>query len=294
VTEPAQPRTQRIRLGAELRRLRLLSGLSGRELAKRTGISQASISRMENGQVVPSLPEVTAWADAVQAPGDARARLAAMTETALNEVTTFRERLRAGLTAIQQDVRALEATCRTLRHFQPTLVPGLLQTPDYARHVLELADTDPNADIHAAVAARLERQAILYDSRRTSEFIITEAALRWLPAAAPAGMLAAQLDRLAAVAELPHIALGVIPLSAPMKAIPRCAFVLHEDCDAGHQPFVIAEVPHAAIYATDPDDVEVYRELLAALRQSAVSGAEAVSVIRATAAALLARCGGSR
>ena len=285
MTEPQQPRAQRIRLGAELRRLRTLGGLSGREIGRRTGISQANVSRIENGQIVPSLPQVRAWATAAQAP-EAAGQLAAMTESALNEVTTFRDRLRDGLTPVQQDVRELESTTTTLRNFQPGIVPGLLQTADYARHVLGLAHAAPPGDIAPAVAARLERQAIIADPTRRFEWIMTESALRWAPVSAEPGMLVAQLDRLMVIAGLANAAVGVIPLGAPMKAIPRCGFVIYDERHPGYQPFVIVETPHAAVYVSDPDDVDVYREQLAALRQSALFGSDALAAIRAASDAL--------
>ena len=62
-----------------------------------------------------------------------------MAEAAVNEVTTLRARLSNGLAAVQEDVRSLEATARTLRNFQPGIIPGLLQTAAYARRILSFA-----------------------------------------------------------------------------------------------------------------------------------------------------------
>lgn len=283
---PQPPRTQRIRLGAELRRLRKLAGQSGREVSRRTGISQANVSRIETGQVVPSLPQVAAWCEAIQAPEDVRERLAALTEAALNEVETFRAVPETGLAPLQQDVRELESTTRTLRNFQPSHVPGLLQTAEYARHVLEMALAKPPGDIAAAVDIRLERQSILADPARRFEFILTEAALRWSPVQAEPGMLAAQLDRIVAMAGLANVSIGVIPVGTPTRTVPQGPFVLYDERYAGHRPFVVVEMPHAAVYVNDPGDIEVYRDQIAALRQSALTGADAVRAIRAIAAAL--------
>jgi transcriptional regulator with XRE-family HTH domain len=271
-----EPRTQRARLGAELRRVRTLAGLSGRQIAEATGLSQPTVSRIERGESVPSLREVIAWADAAEVGTDRKALILGMAEAAVNEVTTLRVRLGNGLAAVQEDVRSLEATARTLRNFQPGIIPGLLQTAGYARRILALADD--TADTGSAVAARLARQEILHEPGRSFEFLLTEAALRYRPG--PREVLTAQLDHLAAVVTLETISFGVIPADAEMHAITRCGFILYEDRIDAQPPFAIVETPHASLYANDPADVEVYRDQLAAFRQSAVYGAEALDIVR--------------
>jgi Domain of unknown function (DUF5753) len=69
---------------------------------------------------------------------------------------------RAGLAARQREVAEVEARSVRLWNFQPVVVPGLLQTAEYARRVLALVDVSGQRDV-AAAAARLERQAVLYD-----------------------------------------------------------------------------------------------------------------------------------
>ena len=274
--QPREARTQRARLGAELRRVRALAGLSGRQIAEATGISQPTVSRIERGESVPSLREVIAWADAAEVGADRKALILGMAEAAVNEVTTLRARLSNGLAAVQEDVRGLEATARTLRNFQPGIIPGLLQTAEYARRILALADD--GTGVGAAVAGRLARQAILHEPGRSFEFLLTEAALRYRPG--PREVLTAQLDHLAAVVTLETISFGVIPADAEMHAITRCGFILYEDRIDDQPPFAIVETPHASLYANDPADVEIYRNQLAAFREAAVYGAEALEVVR--------------
>lgn len=276
-----EPRTQRSRLGTELRRSRMLAGLSGRQVARITGISQPTVSRIERGESVPSLAEVAAWADATQAPDDRRSLLVALAEAAVNEVTTFRARLSNGLAAVQDSVRGLESTARTLRNFQPGIVPGLLQTAEYARRIMSFANTNGDTDLGAAVAARLARQEVLHDPRRSFEFLMTEAALRYRPG--PREVLTAQLDHLAAVVTLDTISFGVIPTDAEMHAITRCGFVLYENRIDEQTPFAIIEAPHASLYASEPADVETYREQFARFRESAIYGTSALDIVRSIA-----------
>jgi transcriptional regulator with XRE-family HTH domain len=254
----------------------MLAGLSGRQIAEAVGISQATVSRIERRASIPSLRELTAWADATEVSEDRRALLLGFGEAAVNEVTPLRDRLDGGLTAVQQSVRELEATARTLRNFQPGIILGLLQTAGYARSILSLADQ--TADTAAAVTARLARQEILHQPGRSFEFLLTEAALRYRPGSGT--LRTAQLDHLAAVVTLETISLGVIPADAEMHAITRCGFVVYEDRIDDLPPFVIAETPHASVYPNGPADVQVYRDQLAAFRESAVYGDDALKIVR--------------
>lgn len=281
----AEPRIQRARLGSELRRLRKLAGLSGHAIASQIGIGQASVSRIESGLAVPSLPQVTAWADATGASPGTRAALTALTEAALNEVETWRVRMPGGLRAMQEDVRALEATTGTIRIFQPAIIPALLQTAEYARHVFTISDVVGTGDYAAAAAARLERQQILHDQSREFEFVLAETALRWRTG--PTAVLAAQLDRVASIATLSNVTFRVIPADTELQVIPWCGFNLYENRRDGHQPLVTIEVPHARLTATDQADVAIYRAQLARLRPSAVSGQNALAILQRMTAELL-------
>ena len=187
----------------------------------------------------------------------------------------------SGLAAVQLEVYELESSSGTVRNFQAGTIPGLLQTAEYARRVMEMANINNDADLAAAVAARLERQQALHNKSRRFEFLMTEAALRWRPG--PPELLAAQLDHVAALATLDTIDLGVIPMDTEMHAITRCSFILYEDRSDAQQPVVAVETPHASLYASDAVDVEIYRAQLALFRQSAIYGADALAFIRAIA-----------
>ncbi len=280
--ERPRERAQRARLGRELRQLRTLAGLSGQEMGRQVGVSQKTISRFETGETVPSLPQVSAWARAAKAPSARRAMLTALAEAAVNEVSVYRDKLASGLVAVQVSFQELEATARTVRNFQPGIVPGLLQTAEYARRVLQLADINGSGDHQAAAVVRLERQQVLHEAGRHFEFVMTEAALHWRPG--PREIMTAQLLHIAAVAGLESVSVGVIPADAEMHAITRCGFILYEDRGDEQPPVVLVETPHAAVYASEPADVEMYRADLARFRESAVFGEDAAAIIRALAA----------
>ncbi len=274
--QPREPRAWRTRLGSELRQLRMLAGLSGAAMGRHLGISQKTVSRIELGDSLPSLAQVTAWADVTGVPERLPA-LRGFLEAAVSEIVIFRERLAGLVSSMQIEFRELEATSMAVRNFQPGIIPGLLQTAEYARRILQMAGAQDDDDLASAVTVRLERQQALYDRGRRFEFILTEAALRWRPGP---GLLAAQLDHLASMATLETAELAVIPADAEMHAITRCGFILYEDRNDGEPPVVAIETPHSLLYATDAD-VETYRDQLALFRRSALYGAAALDFIRA-------------
>lgn len=285
MTEPqTEPRVQRQRLGAELRRLRVLAGMTGREVERLARISHPRLSRIENGEIAPTLPQLRAWARVVGIKGDTLTRLLGMTEAAVNEVTTYRARARAGYAAIQVPVQQEEAVTRVKRSFQTATIPGLLQTDDYAWHVLNLGSMvfhgKPRKDTAEAVQVRMARQSILGDPGRHFEFVITESALRWRPSGMPLEVHHAQMDRIIALMALKSLSIGVIPADAAVDTIIWCGFDIYDERDPGYPPFVEVEIPHEVEPVYDAAEIDSYRRNLNALRDAAVFGTEASRLIQ--------------
>lgn len=271
----------RLRLAAELRRLRDLSGVSGRELARRISISQSKVSRIESGVVLPSLPEVTAWGTALGASQATLDQLAFLINAAHTEVQPWREVLR-GRGHIQDEVQEREALARRIRTFQPAVVPGLLQTAEYARRVF--ATRHPpyaEEDLRAAVAARLDRQQLMFDRERQFDFLIAEGGLRWRPGPIP--VLLGQLDRIASIMTLENVSIGLISYDQEAVTLMSHGFVIYEGTGDDHAGFVTVETIHASMTLNDPRDVEVYRNRWSALREMAIFDNEASAYLTAMA-----------
>ena len=267
-------RDNRRRLGRELRRIRDLAGVSGRELAQLLDISQSKVSRIESGTALPTLPEVRAWAEAVDAPAQVRELLSALTEAAHTDIRSWRTELH-DRPHLQNVIREVEATARTTRTFQQSVVPGLLQTAEYARQVFSMFQEVPytKEGLAAALAGRLDRQARLYDEGRDFRFLITEGALRWRPGGPQ--LLAAQIDRVATLSTLSNVFVGVLPLSVPAKAPNSHGFTLYEPMDEEQDAFVNVEMIHANTNVYRPSDVELYRNRWNTLEETALHGDEA-------------------
>lgn len=254
----------------------MLAGVSGRQLAHRTGLSQSRVSRIERGEALASIPELTVWMDVCGAADHLQAMIEA-TEAALNQTDGWREFMAADtLAAMQQQVRDREAKARTLRVFQPTLVPGLLQTAEYARLVFIASDLTGQQDYAAAVQRRVDRQQVLYEQGHRFEFVITEAALRWRPG--PPEVQLAQIDRILNLSTLSNVSVSVVPLDGTTTAIPWHGFSLYEDLDED-EPFVQVETIHAYVSVTEPRDVALYRQQFEALTASAISGRQLAEML---------------
>lgn len=261
-----------------------MAGVSGRQLAQRTGMSQSRVSRIERGDALASVPELTHWLEQ-SAASDRLDQLISATEAALNQTDGWHEFAHdVSFAEMQEQVQRREATARTQRSFLPTLVPGLLQTAEYARLVFMAADFSGEQNYAAAVHRRLDRQQVLYDQTHTFEFILTEAALRWRPG--PREVLISQLDRIASLATLSNVTVGVVPLAVEARAIGWHGFTLNEDLVDG-EPFVQVETIHAYLTVARSEDVELYRRQYAVLRDSAATGEDFTDFLSALRAELL-------
>ena len=257
--------TGRQRLGAELRRMRDLAGVAGRDLAGQIGMSQSKVSRIEAGSVLPSLPEVAAWANALGVVDDVREKLVSLTKAAYTEVHPWRAVLQSR-GHLQDHVHERESTARRIRTFQHSVIPGLLQTAEYARRVFSMFHVPyADEDLAAAVAARLHRQLSIFEQDRQFEFLITEAALRWRPG--PPKLLLAQLDRVSSISTLENVSVGLIPMSEQATTLNSHGFVIHDDHD--DHGFVTIEMIHADVTVNNPADIEVYEKRWSLLGKTA-------------------------
>ncbi|MEU9844905.1 helix-turn-helix transcriptional regulator [Actinomadura sp. NPDC048032] len=286
-TERTTPSVSQQRLAVELRRLRDLAGLSGREMAHRIGISQSKVSRIESGLTLPTVPEVTAWWTAVNASAETAALLESLTEAAFTEVHRWSRILR-DRPHLQGDIQEVESRSHRIMVFQNAIVPGLLQTAEYSRRVFAFFSPDgTGADLAAAVAGRLERQIALFDQNRRFDFLLTEASLRWRPG--PARLLLAQLDRIASLSTLDNVTIGLLPHT--MEAVTYVThgfalFDLREDSRGGGEAIAMVETVHANLTVSDPESISRYRRRWRLLKEAALYDDDAHLLLDTLAAEL--------
>jgi transcriptional regulator with XRE-family HTH domain len=242
----------RIELGGRLRRLRESARLSGKELAERLSWQPSKVSRLENARQTATEDDVVAWAQAVGASPATTDELIRQSIALLDRHDDWKQRHRSGLAAIQEDIRDLEARTTRFRVFEPSIIAGLLQTSEYARHVFRKVKRLYSApdQIDTAVRVRMQRQEILYDRTRTFRFVVTESALR--TCLAPPEVMRGQLDRLFAVSTLPNVAFGVIPFGTELPANPINGFWIYDESMVG-----VATMTKD-LNLRDPDDIAFY------------------------------------
>ncbi|MGW6525281.1 helix-turn-helix domain-containing protein [Streptomyces sp. NPDC054962] len=251
-------------LGVRLRALRTEAGLTGAVLAQRAGVGQPTVSKVENGRMVPSLDVLGRLSMALDLDGsttrEVRDLLVAV-EAAPDTAEVLDEEAPAGA-LLDEALRS----ARLVRSFQCVVLPAMLQSAEYARHVFASAPNSTPEAVGRAVAARVERQSLLYEPGRESVFVLTEAVLRTWPGN-PSLMLA-QFDRLLAVESLSTVRLGVIPWRRAVPVMPRHGFTL---CD---QRAVVVETFRGERVVDDSDEVAEYEGTFRCFEEAAIFGHE--------------------
>lgn len=279
---------QRRRLAGELRRLRSLAGLSGRELGARIGVDQSTVSRIERADQRVTLAQVAAWAKASDASEDEQARALALAEAIVVGPTSWEAASETGSTDFSRDVAELEARTGLLSNYQPAAIPGLLQTAEYARRLLSSGPAGAPADLATRIMGRIERSRILYDETKRFRFVIPEAVLRWPygPPDDPAVIdeHREQLARVQWAAGRPNVEVGILPLE-PVAVWRLAGFVIFDEVE-DDDPVVHLEWLTRPYNVTEPGQVETCRQAFANLLTAAAAGDEARRLIAAAAAGL--------
>jgi transcriptional regulator with XRE-family HTH domain len=263
---------QRQLLAQALRELRERAGLSGMELSRHSGISQASISRVENAKQIPSAAHLDRWLEGTGAGDDQRASLVELREQAATESVTWRQH--RDLTAVQAEVKEAEAAATRIREYQPTIIPGLLQASIYARGRAEARYQPGAPEVATWVSAVADRQLLLYEKGRRFDFVLGEAALRWWPG--PASIMRAQLHHLISLAELANVSINVLALN---QAVPwhTHGFVMFDQDE--DQTLIHLELLAGGQNLRDPDDVGRFTAAFDELQNASHGGRQAVALL---------------
>ncbi|MET9904320.1 Scr1 family TA system antitoxin-like transcriptional regulator [Streptomyces sp. NPDC006446] len=173
-------------LGARLRALRVDAGLTGAVLAQQAGVGQPTVSKVENGRMVPRRDVLDRLSGALGLDASVVAELRVTLAEVESAPSVGADETLAGLSASADAVVDLAVReARLVRSFQCVVLPAMLQSAEYARHVFASTPGVEAAEVGKAVAARVERQSVLYEPGRESVFVVTEGALRTWTAGSP-------------------------------------------------------------------------------------------------------------
>ncbi|MFG2640797.1 helix-turn-helix domain-containing protein [Streptomyces sp. NPDC048370] len=269
-------------LGARLTELRAEAGLNGKEFAERLGWQRSKVSRLQNGRQTATAEDLQAWAEAAGHP-DAAPELLARLRGLESQQRHWRRQLAAGHAPVQDRYVVEYRRTATMRGYETTVIPGLFQTPDYARHLLvqnaELMNSP--RDTEAAVQARMRRQEVLYEAGKLFRVLVWEGALYALVGTRE--VMASQLDRLVGLIGMSTVELGIVPLGAPMALTPKHGFWIFDE------ERVIVETINTELQYDSADDVALYTRVWDQLHDAAAYGAQAHRLIARARGAVAAQ-----
>ena len=270
-------------IAVRLHALRVQADIQAKDLAETLGWHPSKVSRIENGKTGPTVEDIRKWVRACGGDDEAADGLEEMLSAAQTEHRNWRMSMRHGQAGVQVGYNKLVGRAHTIRHFEMAAIPGLLQTPEYARRMLsetvrlhspEVRDEDE------AVAIRMERQKYLYDPTKSFDFLLAEPVLRWR--VCPPGVMRGQLDRLQTVIGLERVRFGILPLDKPIATIPQNSVGLY----VGEEQIVAAVETFAGETIHRGDEAVTFNLAVDYLWSDAVTGEDARELIIAATQAL--------
>lgn len=211
---PGSPTVRRRQLGKELRRYREDAGLTIERAAALAGKAPSHVSRIERAEVGASAVTVEKLLEAYDVPKELRADLMQVAKEAGQRGWWQHSRYRDAILGPYATLIGFESAATVIRDFEPTVVPGLLQTEEYARASLLRGPVRLLEDeIEARVEVRRQRQAILNRTQSPELWmILDEAVIR--RTVGSAAVMREQLLHIAELASRPNIEVQVMPFRA--------------------------------------------------------------------------------
>jgi len=277
VSDHGSPTVRRRRLAAELHRLRERSGLTGDQVAERLGWSPSKISRIENTRSGLKLTDARKLFDLYEVDARHRGELLALAREAGRKA--WWESYSDALPSAYAFYIALEAEAKLSWEREVQIVPGLLQTEDYARAVIrrhmDSTATIPPGEIEKRVEVRLARQQVLTSEESLELSVILDESVL-ARQIGDSSVMRAQLKKLLECADLPSVTLQVHPLERP-QAIGTDSFVLLQ-FDPAHETslhdVVYLETLNGGIYIERENETYQYRLAFQRMMTEAFSPAQ--------------------
>lgn len=238
-------------LGAELRDLRKAKGLGIVELGAQVGLSKSTISRIERGERLLTETELASVLGALGVIGAKRRELLALTRDAArsNWLATGAE--------LPRQLKALvehEQVATFITEVSPLVVPGLLQTPDYARAIMVDGGLS-HAEAEARLKVRFDRQQVLLRRNPVPYLAIVDETALHRPIGGRS-VMAAQCRHLLEVAERPNITIRVVPTDRGWHPGLYGSFIVLEA--ARTKPVIHLEHLRSSLFLDRPEDVQAY------------------------------------
>ncbi|MFI8204324.1 helix-turn-helix domain-containing protein [Streptomyces sp. NPDC085937] len=280
------PAVRRRKLGAELRALRTAAGLTSGDAARLAGWHQSKVSRIETGTSGVKPADVRLLLDVygVDEPQLRELLLVLSGSGKGGGRDHWWHAYRGVLPPTYRDFISLESQASAMRTLETTVIPGLLQTPEYARAVTEAALEGTSEErLDALVEVRLARQDVLRaDPPLELNAVLDEAVLR-REVGGP-DVMSRQLERLMEAARLPQVRLQVLPFSAGAHIGVTGPFVIFSFSRTSDLDVVVLDHLTSSHYLERKEDLRAYSEAFDALSTHALSPEESLDFIAGAAA----------
>ncbi|MFY1696984.1 helix-turn-helix domain-containing protein [Solwaraspora sp. WMMA2101] len=274
MTERRSPTVRRRRLGAELRRRRDAAGVTIDAVAERLECSSSKVSRIETGHTTATPRDVR---DMLEIYG--------VTGTEAEELVQIaREARQKGWwhpysTVLTGAYVGFEAAARSVRAYEQQVVPGLLQTADYARAMICAARPDITAEeVDHRVHVRLKRQSLLTQEDQIDVWAVLDEAVLSRPVGGDA-VMRAQLHRLVEAADLPNVTLQILPFEVGAHAGMDGTFTILDFPEPSDADVVYAENATGGLFLEKTEELRKYIFIFDHIRAAALTPEESVAMI---------------
>ncbi|MFG2026833.1 helix-turn-helix domain-containing protein [Streptomyces sp. NPDC048825] len=274
------PAVRRRKLGAELRALRTRAGLTSGEAARRVGWHQSKVSRIETGRSGVKAADIRRLLDAYDVRDPELLELLVVLAGAYGDGRhRWWNAYRGLLPPTYRDFISLESQAGAMRTLENSVVPGLLQTPEYAREVTRAAlDGLPDGKVDALVEVRLARQEVLRsETPLRLSAVLDEGVLR--RSVGGPEVMARQLRRLRDAARLPHVRIQVLPFGVGAHVGVTGPFVIFSFSTTSDLDVVVLDHLTSSLYLEREEDVQAYTEAFNSLQIHALSPEDSLDFI---------------
>jgi transcriptional regulator with XRE-family HTH domain len=267
------PTLRRRQLGMELRRLREAAHVTIDQVAERLECSGSKISRIETGQTGVTPRDVRDMLDIYGVDPEYADQL----------LKIAREARQKGWWQLYGDVLTsayvgLEAAADHIRSYEALVVPGLLQTEEYAQAMIHAARPDIGAtDVEKRVRVRMGRQSLLTQDDPIDLWVVLDEAVLRRPVGGRA-VMRRQLEHLSLAATWSNVTLQVLPFSAGAHAGMDGTFTMLLYDEAAGQNFVFASNAAGGLFLEKDDELQRYGFIFDYLRANALRPDESVSM----------------
>jgi len=280
MVDGGSPLVQRRRLRSELRSAREAKGLTQDQVAHEMDWSLSKIIRIEGASSSISANDLKALLSLYGITESERV------DSLLALAKAGRERswwsaYRDAAPSLLLQLIEYESVASAIRQFETLFIPGILQTEEYARAVIQnyYDDEGPGSDkLRALVELRVRREGLLNSEHSPSfNFMLDEAAVSRLVGGS--SVMRSQLRRLIAVAEKPNVTVEIVPFSAGLHPGMRGPFEIIEFVDPLDKDIVFVETPRGDIISDDPKETKSYRDAFDRLEKASLGPRDSLALL---------------